>query len=392
MFSVCEEVSLHSSKSEGLTRKALKRTALFLSQNRIETDNPWNRALALHFVYEECMRERSLNSISIAPTQQIQMDSLDPGEQRLKQFSFYFQKLSARERFLLVAKETIGLPWEEIASALQTPIASLHVERSLALKRLQFWIWDSDEGDSYPILKTLENLPRKNLPLRFRQGTKHLRLPTISWSSFFSDLFGEWTEPKRWMLEAGIVVLILYSVLQAGPKITQWQKDQMHRRITAWVSQEDFTDPGLPLTRGKVIEITPTEEDQTEDHEEFSEESDEEPVASPIVVASGEIWRFILKTESPLQSRSRILEYFKERAIQMSDPAHSGVEAPGGIQFDIDIPIAEVLKLKQFLSLLSATPLDAATSSSDSFTWYKTRSKQPIERGKARIVIWLSQI
>jgi hypothetical protein len=71
-----------------------------------------------------------------------------------------------------------------------------------------------------------------------------------------------------------------------------------------------------------------------------------------------------------------------------------GVNAPGGIQFDLLVPQSAVARLKQELLQLAPPPPDglADTPAGETFTWYKIKSKRKIPAGKARVVIWISQI
>jgi hypothetical protein len=156
----------------------------------------------------------------------------------------------------------------------------------------------------------------------------------------------------------------------------------------------------LPLNRG----VTSTERAETEDDFSGSESGDngddEESVdvdTAGTHVGNSEIWRFILKTDSPPELRAKVVQALTELNVSPQTPGFAGIEAPGGIQFDLLLPQSVVLSLKQRLQRIApptAPRLANATTVGDSFTWYKNKNKSrtKIPAGKARVVIWLSQM
>ena len=167
----------------------------------------------------------------------------------------------------------------------------------------------------------------------------------------------------------------------------------------------------VPLARGNVVATATTTAPGAEsaapagsDDYSGEDESESDEVASSdmggaddegLRVGSSEIWRFNLKTDSPHEVRHRIEQILGDLHVPASTPGFGGVEAPGGIQFDLLVPRGIVLELKKQLQKLSPkqVPAEGATvASADNFTWYKNRSKRKIAEGRARVVIWLSQI
>jgi hypothetical protein len=113
-------------------------------------------------------------------------------------------------------------------------------------------------------------------------------------------------------------------------------------------------------------------------------------------VQEGEIWRFYIRTESPRDVRPKIQQLLKSLDLGEYSTNANGLEAPGGIQFDLLVPKANVTPIKQEVDKLAQAILQETgnlnLNLSQVFTWYRSKSKKPIPAGKTRIIIWLSQI
>ncbi len=110
-----------------------------------------------------------------------------------------------------------------------------------------------------------------------------------------------------------------------------------------------------------------------------------------------QVWRFILRTDSPQDLRTRVHEALLAAGVSPQSRMIHGFVAPGGIQFDVLAPASAIPDLKESLQKLS----DAHSPAEDPqraespyptqpFTWYRNRSKRPLPAGAARVVIWLS--
>ena len=154
------------------------------------------------------------------------------------------------------------------------------------------------------------------------------------------------------------------------------------------IAAEDLSNQAVPLARGKAG-VDDAEELASSEGE--SESSAGVEVESNVQVGKSEIWRFNLKTDAPTIVRGQIMKALKETGVPVTTPGIGGVEAPGGIQFDLLVPVAVIAPLKGQLEHLAGTPSENLPFS-ETFTWYKNRSKKPIPSGMSRVVIWLSQI
>jgi hypothetical protein len=251
------------------------------------------------------------------------------------------------------------------------------------------------------ILTSISSQPRTPLPLAIRKTPLAFALPRIDLHTHRS----RWERTPwyiRTSIEAfGIAALILF-VVTLVPKMRTIYEKNVERRLEAFNAEElitemDDTKRGeVPLARGK----TETTEDSTDDYT-GDEEGDEESIQSAdttdesdVKVGNSEIWRFVLKTDSPHEIRSKIVEMLILAGLPKSTDGIGGVEAPGGIQFDLIVPKSAVANLKHGLQKLTSSISKQQAGSSpigDSFTWYKNKSKKFIPPGKSRIVIWLSQ-
>jgi hypothetical protein len=114
-------------------------------------------------------------------------------------------------------------------------------------------------------------------------------------------------------------------------------------------------------------------------------------------VPGAQVWRFILRTDSPQDLRSKVHQVLLKSGVSPQAKMIHGFVAPGGIQFDVLAPARSIPDLRDALEKLSEEHSPAADPSSTDnpyptqpFTWYRNRSKRPIPSGAARVVIWLS--
>jgi DNA-directed RNA polymerase specialized sigma24 family protein len=111
------------------------------------------RAVSLHFVeYERawilqgvCAHLRGRNlAAELAPTT-VREDHLEADqspEARLSQLGAYLKRLDLEDRLLVLLRDKYGLPYNEIAMALELPEDSLKLRRGQALRTLQDWVWE----------------------------------------------------------------------------------------------------------------------------------------------------------------------------------------------------------------------------------------------------------
>lgn len=242
------------------------------------------------------------------------------------------------------------------------------------------------------LLRVLHQQPRASLPLDLREDA--LSYPAKRLRRFFEDPKAAWKRlpvPIRLLAEglsiAGVVVL----GIRLGPVAREMYEARMEKRLQTMIAAEDLSPQNMPLARGRADAEEGEVSDEVANSEGDSENSTGVEVESDVQVGKGEIWRFNLKTDAPALVRNQILKTLQDDGIPSNTAGIGGVEAPGGIQFDLLVPQSVIPQLKGQLEKLAGTP-SANLPFSETFTWYKNRSKKPIPNGMSRVVIWLSQI
>lgn len=274
------------------------------------------------------------------------------------------------------------------------------------------------------ILSSVSSQPRTPLPIPIRKA------PLSSGRPLFDiKRLGRW-DRIPWYLRTtlegvGIVAMILLGI-SAGPRIRSLYEKSLETNLQELTqsfhewrdSNPEVTTPETaPLLRGKAAlagvgasseEFASSEEGSSENAASDSKDDDDGELAgdttvdggngsmgdADVRVGSSEIWRFILKSDSPHDIRPKIVKILTDLQIPQDTPGLGGVEAPGGIQFDLLVPQAAVNGIKKQLQAIAPkAPAELAqTPAGETFTWYKNKSKKPLPPQKIRVVIWLSQM
>ncbi len=219
----------------------------------------------------------------------------------------------------------------------------------------------------------------------------------------------------RTSIEGAGIALVILLVVGLVPRLRTLYERGIEKRLDSF-SLADFISGGnsteeaiaeaakVPMARGKTAG---TLADANSPNDEFGGEDagdseDDESPSSTMHVSNSQVWRFNLKTDSPYEMRARVVHMLNELKVPPNTPGLGGIEAPGGIQFDLIVTQALVQNIRDQLKKLAGTSLKLAASrpgsnvsesnSQDAFTWYQVKSRKPIPAGKAHVVIWLSQI
>lgn len=239
------------------------------------------------------------------------------------------------------------------------------------------------------LLRVLHHQPRAVMPIELREDP--LSFPIRRLRRFFSNPRAVWKNlpvAVRLLIEGISIAAVVVLGIRLGPVAREMYEARMERRLQTMIAAEDLSNQAVPLARGKAG-VDDAEELASSEGE--SESSAGVEVESNVQVGKSEIWRFNLKTDAPTIVRGQIMKALKETGVPVTTPGIGGVEAPGGIQFDLLVPVAVIAPLKGQLEHLAGTPSENLPFS-ETFTWYKNRSKKPIPSGMSRVVIWLSQI
>ncbi len=238
------------------------------------------------------------------------------------------------------------------------------------------------------IIDSISNQKKSALPPPIRKSPFSVPLPHFSLASRKE----RWSKTP-WYVRSGVeglgitftILFVIALIPKILPKVKNLYERGMNNKIEIF-SSDDYkldSETEIPLARGNLTMTNPNkgpaEEDFASENESLGESATEEGAQAHMQ----EIWRFNLKTDSPLETRVKIIELLKKAGLSSQTSGIGGTEAPGGIQFDLMVPQSVITSLKEDLQKIVI---------GDAFTWYKNKSKRLIAPGKARIVIWLSQI
>lgn len=242
------------------------------------------------------------------------------------------------------------------------------------------------------LLRVLHSQPRAPMPLELREDP--LAFPIRRLKKFASSPRAFWKELPvgvRLLLEGCTIAAVVVLGIRLGPVARKMYEARMERRLQTLIAAEDQSNQAVPLMRGRSESEDAELSDEVANGESESENSAGIEVDADVQVGKGEIWRFNLKTDAPALVRSQILKTLTESGIPNSTIGIGGVEAPGGIQFDLFVPLTAIPTLKIQLEKLAGKPSENLPFS-ETFTWYKNHSKKPVPNNMSRVVIWLSQI
>lgn len=269
------------------------------------------------------------------------------------------------------------------------------------------------------IIAAVAAQPRVALPAALKQAPVSFTLPKLDpKTGKFRNT--RW-ERTPWFVKTGIegagIALVILVVVTMVPKLRTLYERSLERRLDSF-SLADFISGNseeaiqeaaskIPMARGKVTTVAAdgTTQEAVDDFGgedgDSAEEEDEPPKGKErdIRVGNSEVWRFNLKTDSPHDVRPKVVHMLGELHVPSSTAGIGGIEAPGGIQFDIVVAQSIVPSIKAQLQRIAGAsarqkgvPAVNDPLFQEIFTWYKVKSKRSIPAGKSRVVIWLSQI
>lgn len=209
----------------------------------------------------------------------------------------------------------------------------------------------------------------------------------------------------RLPIETLAILFVIVSVIEWAPKIRTFLSGRPaspsaalsgeNASLTQPLEKSDGTDAGDGAREAADNGNTSMDDIDADDEEE---------AAAPARAhgrGRGEIWRFSFQAENPFDQRHKISAYLgdldRRHKLALSEEALSGLEVPGGVQFQMQVPEQLADEIKSALEALGSPAQMASSPSATAkgllpFAWYKTRSRQPLGEGMAKIVIWIPQI
>ncbi|MBL7716061.1 MAG: hypothetical protein JNL01_11405 [Bdellovibrionales bacterium] len=262
-----------------------------------------------------------------------------------------------------------------------------------------------------PLPATVRSSPMSQQPVRAEAGGPRLDPNAKPGSK-------NWIKTP-WYIRSGMegigIAIVVLLIVGAVPRLRTWYETSLEKRLESFNladfissqfdSDDSSADADHKMSRGKTATAAATADGTaSETQDEFSGEEDEEEAQPkgrkdrPLRLGNSEVLRFNVSTDQPLEFRSKVIQILKDLGVPGETQGIGGVQAPGGIQFDLVInnSIAQQLQ-KQLQKLASTMPKQTMsrngveTTTREPFTWYKVRSRRNIPPGKIRVVIWLFQ-
>lgn len=237
------------------------------------------------------------------------------------------------------------------------------------------------EAREYLIPESLRKIPIS--PLLMKEGRRWV----LNWASapwYFKVLF-------EGFLAASLILGVVFSI----PRIKQVYEFWLERRLDIYSATELAGVPENPAlsdsangaglvqapvstsaTASSAHEATtnPVPETEVRPETEFIGRESERPT-------SDRVYRVLIKSDSPETIKANVLSALASADYQPADrDTPSGSELPGGIMFDVFIPLKNYKSFVSGLSRLGETKIII------------TRAKERGIQGKARLKIWLQRI
>jgi DNA-directed RNA polymerase specialized sigma24 family protein len=138
LFDLCESVLWSPAYAQLAFRAIIKEIKTHRDDERyVDHERSWVLRIACNELREFSNR----HARKVTASEQIEIDSAPAVALKLKNFDFYFHRLGYDEQVLLLLRDKYGIPFNEIASAMETPEASLKTRRQQALRTLEDWLW-----------------------------------------------------------------------------------------------------------------------------------------------------------------------------------------------------------------------------------------------------------
>jgi hypothetical protein len=263
-----------------------------------------------------------------------------------------------------------------LSIALNTSIESLEFRRKQLLSIF------NEEGITLKEINKLvtasSGLRAESIPERMSAIQKFQRLPLA----------------LRFTLESASVLMSLLALLWVIPEIRNRYENSIQKRINDYLIESSLVDAPPPANSNAQAPI-PSQDGTTEGDEDSAvtkSSSDEVMSRKQPRVNEGETWRF-----SFTGTATQDIENAASAAIQkLNLTAPKPTTVPGGIQFDFNVPVDQVIALKTALEqkTFDIQQKNSATGSAANFSWYKKKNMgtRKIPSNHVQIIVWISTL
>ncbi len=140
LYDLCEELLSNSTQAQSAFRSILKKIR---SGIRYQKYSHYQRSWVLKIACSKILLLSDQFGHQVSPEEQMELDASENATIRMKHFKSYFYRLKTEDQILLLLKDKHGIPYSEIAAALDIPEGSLKVRRQQALRTLEEWLWNN---------------------------------------------------------------------------------------------------------------------------------------------------------------------------------------------------------------------------------------------------------
>lgn len=140
LFDLCESVLRNPTQVHATFSAILKKIR---SGSRFQKFSSFERSWVLKVTCNQLLHLSNETSIPAVLDEQIKLNENEPIGLRLKHLGAYCRRLMPEDQILLLLRDKYGIPYPEIATALEIPEGSLKIRRQQALRTLEEWLWKS---------------------------------------------------------------------------------------------------------------------------------------------------------------------------------------------------------------------------------------------------------
>lgn len=242
----------------------------------------------------------------------------------------------------------------------------------------------------FEIISIIQSFPKIKAP-NYIQSQKLISIVPDLFKKFdFKTVRYSWLQRIPWFIRIPIegigLICIVLSIVIIIPKIRSFYEKKLENRL-----EEPLF---LSLENEQII----TEKADNNEHSNQKNiktnlnKHNDAPLENIIpteitekTTNSSQLWRFTLKTVSPEELKPEIIKILSTLQLNQYSHLAEGIEVPGGIEFELNLPSHQINELKNALQKLSAA------SALNDFSWYRIYTKKNTFPDQSTAVIWLTQ-
>ena len=287
-------------------------------------------------------------------------------------------RLEPSDCLILTSENLFQIPKEQLSLALKTSIESIEFRR----KQLQAIF--EEEGISHLEITALVD------------ASTHFRTENMPEKMSFIQRFQRLPLALRFTVESAAVLLSLLALLWVIPEIRNRYESSIQKRINDYLIESSLVDSPPPIGSNAQAPI-PSQDalnEVEEDNVVTKSSSDGVNSRKQPKVNEGETWRFSFTGTATTEIEGATTAVIQKLNLNAPKPT----TVPGGIQFDFNVPVDQVINLKAALEQkteeIQQKNLSSGIGSVANFSWYKKHNMgtRKIPSNYVQIIIWISTL